>query len=145
VRIPALAASGVRTALSILRSREAGTLGALAWWGFDIATLWAAFHAFGSAPTFTVIVMAYFVGMVANLLPLPGGVGGVEGGMIGALLAFGVDSGLAVVAVLVYRGFSFWLPMVPGVLAYFGLRRTVSRWQGEGRGETAVVSEPATV
>jgi uncharacterized protein (TIRG00374 family) len=90
-------------------------------------------------------VMAYFVGMVANLLPLPGGVGGVEGGMIGALIGFGVDSGLAVVAVLVYRGFSFWLPMLPGVLAYFGLRRTVNRWQHEGRGETAVVSEPATV
>jgi uncharacterized membrane protein YbhN (UPF0104 family) len=145
VRIPALTASGVRTALSLLRSREPGLLGAVAWWGFDIATLWAAFHAFGSAPLFTVIVMAYFVGMVANLLPLPGGVGGVEGGMIGALIGFGVDSGLAVVAVLVYRGFSFWLPMLPGVLAYFGLRRTVNRWQHEGRGETAVVSEPATV
>jgi putative heme transporter len=145
VRIPAVASSGVRAALSLLRSREPGILGALAWWGFDIATLWAAFHAFGDAPAFTVIVMAYFVGMVANLLPLPGGVGGVEGGMIGALIGFGVDSGLAVVAVLVYRGFSFWLPMVPGVLAYFGLRRTVSRWQEEGRGQSPVGSEPATV
>lgn len=38
--------------------------------------------------------MAYFTGMIANVLPFPGGLGGVEGGMIGALLAFGVDGGL---------------------------------------------------
>ena len=45
--------------------------------------------------------MAFFVGMLGNLLPLPGGVGGVDGGMIGAFAAFGVDAGLAVLAVLV--------------------------------------------
>ena len=62
--------------------------------------------------------MAYFVGMLGNLLPLPGGIGGVDGGMIGAFAAFGVDLGLAVVAVLAYRGFAFWLPTLPGALAY---------------------------
>src|SRR5207244_6090498 len=87
--VPALAASGVRTAVSLIRSREAGVLGAPAWWGFDICVLWAMFHAFGSAPPFTVIWMAYFVGTLGNLLPLPGGLGGVEGGMIGAVVACG--------------------------------------------------------
>ena len=62
------------------------------------------FHAFGTPPPFTVIWMAYFVGMLGNLLPLPGGIGGVEGGMIGAFAAFGVDFDLAVLAVLSYRG-----------------------------------------
>ena len=61
------------------------------------------FHAFGTPPPFTVIWMAYFVGMLGNLLPLPGGIGGVEGGMIGAFAAFGVDFDLAVLAVLSYR------------------------------------------
>ncbi|HEX2016684.1 MAG TPA: lysylphosphatidylglycerol synthase transmembrane domain-containing protein [Solirubrobacteraceae bacterium] len=131
VSVPAMGASGVRTALAILRSRDPGALGALAWWGFDISVLWASFHAFGAPPAFSVIVMAYFVGMLANVLPLPGGIGGVEGGMIGALIAFGVNNGLAVVAVLVYRGFSFWLPTVPGAVAYLQLRRTVNRWRGE--------------
>ncbi len=60
------------------------------------------------------LIQAFFVGMLGNLLPMPGGVGGVEGGMIGAFAAFGVDGGLAVVAVLVYRAFTFWLPLVPG-------------------------------
>ena len=143
VTAPALVASGVRTAVAILRARRAGALGAIVWWYLDIATLWAAFHAFGSPPPFSVVVMAYFVGMLANLLPLPGGVGGVEGGMIGALLALKVSGGLAVVSVLVYRGFSFWLPMVPGVVAYFQLRRTVARWEGDGTG-AGPISEPVT-
>jgi uncharacterized membrane protein YbhN (UPF0104 family) len=131
VTAPALAASGVRTAIELIRSRDPGLLGAVAWWGFDISVLWAMFHAFGSPPPFTVIWMAYFVGMLGNLLPLPGGLGGVEGGMIGAFAAFGVDFNLAVLAVLSYRGISFWLPTIPGAVAYFQLRRTVARWREE--------------
>ncbi len=131
VTAPALAASGVRTAIELIRSRDPGLLGAIAWWGFDISVLWAMFHAFGSPPPFAVIWMAYFLGMLGNLLPLPGGLGGVEGGMIGAFAAFGVDFNLAVLAVLSYRAISFWLPTIPGAIAYFQLRRTVARWREE--------------
>ncbi len=131
VTVSALAAAGVRTAIGLIRTRDPGLLGAPAWWAFDIAVLWAMFHAFGSPPPFTVIWMAYFVGMLGNLLPLPGGFGGVEGGMIGALVAFGVEFNLAYVAVLAYRAISFWLPTVPGIVAYFQLRRTVARWREE--------------
>ena len=67
--------------------------------------------------------------MLGNLLPLPGGIGGVDGGMIGAFAAFNVDTGLAVVAVLAYRAFTFWLPTIPGVIAYLQLRKTVERWR----------------
>src|SRR5437763_1450256 len=91
-------AAGVRGALGLARSREPGLLGAFAWWGFDIAVLWASFHAFGAAPPVAVIAMGYFVGTLANTLPLPGGVGGVDGGMIGAFLAFGVDPAVAALA-----------------------------------------------
>jgi hypothetical protein len=101
------------------------------WWAFDIAVLWACFKAFGASPAIAVIVVAYFVGTLANTLPLPGGIGGVEGGMVGALVAFGVDPGLALIAVLAYRGFAFWLPILPGVIAYLTLRRTVSTWEAE--------------
>ena len=128
---PASAASGVRTAIALARSRDPLILGGVAWWGFDIAVLWACFHAFGSAPPQAVIVMAYFVGMLGNTLPLPGGIGGVDGGMIGAFTAFGLDLENAVVAVLAYRAFSFWLPTLPGAVAYLQLRRTVHRWQAE--------------
>jgi uncharacterized protein (TIRG00374 family) len=126
---PAATSAGVRDALEHLRSRDPALLGAVLFWAFQIAVLWAAFHAFGDSPPIAVLIQAFFVGMLGNLLPLPGGVGGVEGGMIGAFAAFGVDSGLAVVAVLVYRAFTFWLPLLPGVIAYFRLRRTVDSWQ----------------
>jgi hypothetical protein len=122
---------GVDDSLRMLRRGDPGLLGALLWWGADIAVLWATFHAFGTPPAFTVLVVAYFVGMLANTLPLPGGVGGVDGGMIGALVAFGVDPSLAVVSVLAYRGFAFWLPIVPGALAWVSLRRTVASWDAE--------------
>jgi uncharacterized protein (TIRG00374 family) len=128
---PAATSAGVRDALEHLRSRDPALLGAVLFWGFQVAVLWAAFHAFGEAPPLAVLTQAFFVGMLGNLLPMPGGVGGVEGGMIGALVAFGVDGGLAVVAVLVYRAFTFWLPLLPGVLAYFRLRRTVEGWNRE--------------
>jgi putative heme transporter len=128
---PAAAASGVRTAIALLRSRDPSLLGAVAWWGFDIAVLWACFHAFGGSPPTAVVVMSYFLGMLGNTLPLPGGIGGVDGGMIGAFSAFGVPVQLAIVSVLAYRGFAFWLPTLPGGVAYLQLRRTVARWRTE--------------
>ena len=118
----------------------------MAWWGFDIAVLWACFHAFGASPPKGVIIMAYFIGMFGNTLPLPGGIGGVDGGMIGALIAFDVDPGLAVVAVLVYRGFAFWLPTLPGAIAYLQLRRTVARWKQErANGRRAEAAASVTI
>jgi uncharacterized membrane protein YbhN (UPF0104 family) len=128
---PAAAASGVRTALGLVRDRNPALLGALGWWGFDMAVLWASFHAFGGSPQIPVIVLAYFVGQLGNVLPLPGGIGGVDGAMIGAFSAFDVSSSLAVVSVLTYRAFAFWLPTVPGVIAYLQLRRTVHQWQDD--------------
>jgi uncharacterized membrane protein YbhN (UPF0104 family) len=126
--LPASFSAGMRDALAHLRSRDPALLGAVLFWGCQILVLWAAFRAFGAAPPWAVLVQAFFVGMLGNLLPMPGGVGGVEGGMIASLVAFGVDGGLAVVAVLVYRAFTFWLPLIPGVVGYFQLRKTVERW-----------------
>jgi uncharacterized membrane protein YbhN (UPF0104 family) len=118
-------------AFSLIKEHKPWLIGAIAYWGFDIATLWTCFHAFGSPPTVAVIVMAYFVGALANALPLPGGLGGVEAGMIGAFLAFGTHASLAILAVLSYRLISFWLPTIPGAAAYLQLRRTVGLWRDE--------------
>jgi uncharacterized membrane protein YbhN (UPF0104 family) len=129
--LPAASSAGIREAVDHARRRDPALLGAVAFWGFQILVLWAAFHAFGEPPPQAVLIQAFFVGMLGNLLPMPGGVGGVEGGMIAALVAFGVNGGLAVVAVLTYRAFTFWLPLIPGVIAYFQLRQTVERWRHE--------------
>ncbi|MBV9311590.1 MAG: flippase-like domain-containing protein [Solirubrobacterales bacterium] len=113
----------------LIGAKQLGLFGAVIYWGFDIATLWAALHAFGAPPPTGAIVMAYLIGQLANVLPLPGGVGGVEGGMIGGLLAFGTQGSLAVLGVLAYRLIAFWLPTLPGGIAYLRLRRTVGRWR----------------
>jgi uncharacterized membrane protein YbhN (UPF0104 family) len=137
---------GTRFALHLVRHPDWALLGTLGWWIFNVGVLWASCKAFGHAPPLAVVTQAYFVGLLANLLPLPGGIGGVDGGMIGALIAFGVDGGLAVVAVLVYRGFAFWLPTLPGGIAYLQLRRTVARWKEErGAGRAAETAASVTI
>ena len=125
----------MRDARRLIGRGNPGLLGAVMWWAFDIAALWACFEAFGAAPAVGVLVVGYFVGMLANTLPLPGGVGSVDGGMIGAFVAFGVDPAAAIVAVLAYRFFAFWLPIAPGAVAFGSLRRTVARWEAEDAGE----------
>jgi len=137
--VPARLGDGSRFALRQIRHPDLALLGTVGWWGFNIAVLWACFEAFGHAPELAVVVQAYFVGMLANLLPLPGGIGGVDAGMIGTFVAFGTGSSLALVSVLTYRLFAFWLPSVPGAVAYFQLRRTVARWRVE-RGRNALAA-----
>jgi uncharacterized protein (TIRG00374 family) len=141
---PATVGSGVRTAIVLVRDRRYGPLallGAVAYWGFDIAVLGLSFRAFGQSLSLAVLVMGYFLGTLGSLLPLPGGVGGVEGGMIGAFAAFGVPGGRAVVAVLAYRAISFWIPTLPGIFGYIRLRGRVREWRledeelAEGAGE----------
>jgi uncharacterized protein (TIRG00374 family) len=130
--VPRMLREATTVIAELVRGRRVGVLGAVLYWGFDIGALWAALHAFGSPPPPGAVVMAYFIGQLANALPIPGGIGGVEGGTIGALLAFGAPGSVAVLGVLAYRLVSFWLPTLPGALAYVRLRRTVDRWRAAG-------------
>lgn len=139
-RAPALLADGLRYAAELLRPPSRGVVivaFALGYWTANVAILAACFAAFGEPAALPGLVQAFFVGMTVNLLPLlPGGVGSVEAGMIGALLAFGEPGAEVVVSVLAYRLIGFWLPTLPEAVAYLQLRRTVARW---GAGEHAPV------
>ncbi len=132
-KAPDVLGSGVRTAIDLVRQRQPGLLGAVAYWGFDIAVLGVCFHAFGTVVPVAVLVVGYFLGTLGSLLPVPGGIGGVEGGMIAAFVAFGVPAGSAVVGVLAYRAISFWLPTLPGLVGYLALRSTVRKWRAADR------------
>jgi uncharacterized protein (TIRG00374 family) len=133
---PATLASGVRTAIGFVSHPSRGslaTLGAIGFWAANIAVLWASFKAFGESVPFGVIVQGFFVGMVANLIPLaPGGVGAVDAGMIGAFVLFGLPDESVFPAVLTYRVIAFWLPIPPGIVAFLQLRQTVQRWEERG-------------
>ena len=144
---PATLATGVRTALDYLGHPSRGALaiaGAVGFWAANIGVLWASFEAFGGDVAFAVLVQGFFLGMAANLIPSPaGGVGSVDAGMIGAFVLFGVDKEIVFPAVLTYRVIAFWLPIPPGIVAYFQLRHTVARWGEERRytSESKVTTE----
>jgi uncharacterized membrane protein YbhN (UPF0104 family) len=127
-RAGATLGEGVRGALAFLREADPRLLGAPIWWAFDAAVLYGMLNAFGAPPAVAVVVLGYFVGMVANTIPIPGA---VSGGMVGVLLAFGVEADLALASVLSYRALAIWLPAPVGLAALGSLRRTVARWGAE--------------
>lgn len=101
------------------RWRLAGAVGYL---GFDIAVLWATFAAVGHAPPLAALMLGYSIGYLANSLPVPGGIGVLDAGLVGALLVYGAAPGDAAAAVLVYHAIAFWIPSLGGLLAYARLR-----------------------
>ena len=150
--VPSTAAVGVREALAFVREPSQGALaiiGAIGFWAAQIGILWALFKAFGVEAPLAVVVQAFFVGMFANLIPLPGGVGGVDAGMLKASRCSGVHGIFS--AILLYRVLAFWLPIPPGIVAFVHLRKTVRRWEenwpapgpGAGTGITEAVPGPA--
>jgi hypothetical protein len=98
-------------------------LGAIGYLGFDIAVLWATFKAVGYTPAAAPLILAYIIGYLADLVPVPGGIGVLEGGLAGALVLYGAPATQAAAAVLVYHAVAFWIPGVGGLLAYSMLRR----------------------
>jgi uncharacterized protein (TIRG00374 family) len=142
---PATAATGVRTAISYVRHPRGGVLalvGPVGYWAANIGVLWATFKAFGVHVPFGVVVQGFFLGMAANLLPsFAGGAGTVDAGMIGAFVLFGIPSSDVFPVILVFRTIFFWVPIVPGVIAYFQLRRTVHGWEQEERPAAGYTSE----
>jgi uncharacterized membrane protein YbhN (UPF0104 family) len=125
VRGLAALAGGVEEALLLLRSGNVLIIaGAAGYMLFDVAVLGVCFHAFGNElPPVGVLLLAYVIGQIGGLIPIPGGVGGVDGGLIGSLVLYGTGATQAAVAVLAYRALVLWLPIMLGVPSLASLRR----------------------
>jgi uncharacterized membrane protein YbhN (UPF0104 family) len=119
---------GVRTTLQLLRHGDKLLIfGSVTYFAFDVAALGCAFQAFGGgAPQIGVFVLAYALGHAGALLPTPGGVGGTEGGLIGAFAAYGTPVSTATAAVLAYRVFQLGLPAVFGAVCLFRISRVLA-------------------
>jgi hypothetical protein len=129
----------VNGALALVGRPHPRLLGALAWWGFDLMVLWATFNAFGASPAPVVLVLGYFLGQMANTVPLPGA---ASGGIVATFLAFGMPAEVVLPAVLAYRAIAIWTPVPAGAVALGGLRRTVKRWAAEDAGESPAAEAP---
>ncbi len=116
---------GVEETLELLRSYDWAILvGAGAYLLFDVAMLGACFKAFGNdVPPVGVLLVAYLIGQLGGLIPIPGGIGGADGGLIGTLIVYGVGGADAAVAVIAYRGLLLVIPALLGFPALAILRR----------------------
>jgi uncharacterized membrane protein YbhN (UPF0104 family) len=116
---------GVDEALRLLRTRDpAILLGAAGYLLFDVAMLGVCFKAFGNdVPSVGVLLVAYLIGQLGSLLPIPGGIGGVDGGLIGTLVLYDVNPADAAVAVIAYRGLLLTIPALLSLPALASLRR----------------------
>jgi uncharacterized membrane protein YbhN (UPF0104 family) len=117
---------GVVEARQILGSGNRRVLaGSFGYWFFDNAVLWATYRAIGLSPPITVILMGYLIGQLGGLLPVPGGIGGIDLGLIGVLIAYGAPAAGTAAAVFGYHLILFWLPLIVGGVAFARLRRNM--------------------
>jgi uncharacterized membrane protein YbhN (UPF0104 family) len=127
-------AGGVRDAMSLLRSgRPSVVLGSLGYMAFDMAVLAACFRTTGSLPPLGDFVLAYTIGQLGGLLPLPGGIGATDSGLIGTFVLYGASLGPVTAAVLIYRVVQLGLPAVLGAPAFVMLQRTLRGPEGFAR------------
>jgi uncharacterized membrane protein YbhN (UPF0104 family) len=138
--LPELAA-GIRDAQSATRRPSWRTAAALGYLGFDIAVLWATLRGLGYAPALGALVVAYLAGYLATWLPVPGGLGVLDGGVAGALVLYGMPPAVAAAAVLVYHAIALWVPSMGGVIAYADLRRRLAKAELPAQAELAAPEE----
>jgi uncharacterized membrane protein YbhN (UPF0104 family) len=119
-------------------------IGALGYWAWDNAVLWATFHAVGVTVPLTTILMGYLIGQIGGLLPLPGGVGGIDGGLIGTLIVYGAPAAATAAAVLLYRVILFWIPLLTGGVAFASLRKALADDERKDLCHPVLVSSSAT-
>jgi uncharacterized membrane protein YbhN (UPF0104 family) len=119
---------GVRDGLLLLRRGSPGVvLGALGTTAFDLAVLGACFHAFGYAPPIAVLALGYLVGQLGGNIPVPGGIGGLDAGLIGTFALYHQPLAATTAAVLVYHAIALWVPGLLGSVAFVRLRNTLRR------------------
>jgi uncharacterized membrane protein YbhN (UPF0104 family) len=97
-------------------------LGAAGFLLFDLAALWAACRATGHPVGLLAVAVAYFIGYLATMIPMPAGLGVLDSGLAGALVLYGFSPAASVGAVLVYHAISVWVPGVGGLLAWLPSR-----------------------
>jgi uncharacterized membrane protein YbhN (UPF0104 family) len=125
-------ADGVNEAVALLREGNAWLIGGiLAYLIFDVMILWATFRAFGAAPPLAILGMAYLIGELGGLIPVPGGIGGVDAGLVGTFVLYNVPITAAASAVIAYRAIALWVPAILGSAAFVSLRRTLRRESAE--------------
>ncbi|HEY5196140.1 MAG TPA: lysylphosphatidylglycerol synthase transmembrane domain-containing protein [Solirubrobacteraceae bacterium] len=120
-------ASSITSTKRILLHPNWRLSGAFAYLLCDITVMWACFKALGHPPPFAGIVLAYQIGYLANIIPVPGGLGVLDGGLVGMLALYGTTATTATAVVLIYHAIALWIPALWGTVAYSLLRRSITQ------------------
>lgn len=97
-------------------------------WAFEYFALLVTLYAIGADPNPWLVLLAFVAASVLGMIPItPGGLGFVEAGLTATLALSGITTGQAVLATLVFRLVSFWLPMPIGLVAVWVFRRRYPR------------------
>jgi uncharacterized membrane protein YbhN (UPF0104 family) len=114
----------VRATERVLFTTDWRLIGAIAYLWADIMVLVLCFWALGKTPPISTIVLAYQIGYLSNLLPIPGSIGVLDGSFVGLFVLYGVSAATATSATIVYHAISLWVPAMWGTAAFIMLRRT---------------------
>jgi uncharacterized membrane protein YbhN (UPF0104 family) len=117
-------ARSIRDTKALLFRPDWRIIGAIAYLWCDIAVLVACFAAVGSVPPLATIVLAYQVGYLSNLIPVPGNIGIPDASLVGMFVLYGVSATTATAATVVYDGIALWIPAMWGTIAFLVLQRT---------------------
>ncbi len=99
-------------------------LAAFIYYAANIASLYFSFLAFGKPPPIALVTFTYLISLIAAFITLaPAGIGATESTMIISFLQFNVEPSLTIASVLLFRLFSFWLPIPIGAFAYFSMKK----------------------
>jgi uncharacterized membrane protein YbhN (UPF0104 family) len=117
-------ADTVRATRQVLVTWDWRFLGAWIYLWADIFVLVVCFWALGLHPPISTIVLAYQIGYLSNFVPIPGGIGVLDGSFVAMFVLYGVAASKATAATVVYHAISLWVPAMWGTVAFLLLRRT---------------------
>lgn len=120
-------ATTIRLTEQVMFTRDWRIIGAIAFLWCDIGVLAACFAAAGHVPPLSTIVLAYQIGYISNLIPIPGNIGVLDGSLVGMFVLYGTSATLATAATVVYHAIALWVPAMWGTAAFLVLRRTRDR------------------
>jgi uncharacterized protein (TIRG00374 family) len=129
---------------AVIASGNLRLLGSVAYLLLDIAALWACLRAVGETPPVVALVAGYQIGYLSNLIPIPGAIGVLDGGLLGALVLYGLPAAPTATAVILYHAVALWLPTAGGTAGFLALRRALTSRSLSASSPTASAASPGS-
>jgi uncharacterized membrane protein YbhN (UPF0104 family) len=134
-------ATGVTGTVAILRRRSWRVIGTWVDLLGSIGVLWASLIAVGDHLPFAIVAMGYLVGQIAQVIPVPGGVGAIDAGVTGALVLYGAPATITTAGELISHGIDLAVPIVTWIIAFIFLPHQIDA--ARARRESRIDTSPA--